>query len=305
MQFRLRPLPAIDHVNAFAESESFNPLESLPGLWKGTGFNVIWRPDSKDKTQKHFLELNLTTEELEFSGSIGSIANRGLLQEDIVMQGLTYMQRIVDANLLAPIHIEPGIWATVPATTAPRVPTTVVRMASIPHGTTLVAQGRAIQGGNTRIPDNDIRPFRFGNPEKPIDNIMTSDLGDLTRKSQRPIDAQLVGITQRMVDNPNSVLQDVIAQQVISKTIQIDVSTSTKNIIVGGGTTNTAFLTGDNGGPNAAADSMTATFWIQNVKGQGGGADFLQLQYSQRVLLGFAGNSWPHVSVATLRKVSS
>jgi hypothetical protein len=30
---------------------------------------------------------------------------------------------------------------------------------------------------------------------------------------------------------------------------------------------------------------------------------FLQLQYTQTVLLNFNGLSWPHVSVATLRKV--
>ena len=31
---------------------------------------------------------------------------------------------------------------------------------------------------------------------------------------------------------------------------------------------------------------------------------FLQLQYTQTVILNFDGLSWPHVSVATLRKVT-
>src|SRR6516162_2919492 len=36
------------------------------------------------------------------------------------------------------IHFEPGLWLAVPATTNPNEPFTVARMASIPHGTTLI-----------------------------------------------------------------------------------------------------------------------------------------------------------------------
>ena len=39
------------------------------------------------------------------------------------------------------IHFEPGIWIHVPATTVPQLGETVTRMASIPHGTTIEAQG--------------------------------------------------------------------------------------------------------------------------------------------------------------------
>ena len=62
------------------------------------------------------------------------------------------------------------------------------------------------------------------------------------------------------------------------------------------GTANTFFLT-----DNAAADIVTSTFWIETVKKPGGG-HFLQLQYTQTVMLHFNDLSWPHVSVATLRK---
>jgi hypothetical protein len=47
---------------------------------------------------------------------------------------------------------------------------------------------------------------------------------------------------------------------------------------------------------------MTAIFWIEHVAAGAHGPAFLQLQYSQTVLLNFNGLSWPHVSVATLRK---
>jgi hypothetical protein len=59
------------------------------------------------------------------------------------MFGLTYLQQISDANLKAGLHIEPGLWAAVPKTSNPNVGPTVIRLASIPHGTTIVAQGTA------------------------------------------------------------------------------------------------------------------------------------------------------------------
>lgn len=53
---------------------------------------------------------------------------------------------------------------------------------------------------------------------------------------------------------------------------------------------------------NASVRQFSAIFWIETV--QYGDRRFLQLQYTQTVLLNFAGLSWPHVSVATLRKVT-
>jgi len=63
------------------------------------------------------------------------------------------------------------------------------------------------------------------------------------------------------------------------------------------GTANTFFLT-----ENASANHVTATFWIEKVKKPHTNGHFLQLQYSQVVMLDFNGLRWPHVSVATLRK---
>ena len=74
--------------------------------------------------------------------------------------------------------------------------------------------------------------------------------------------------------------------------------------ISGGGTDGTAFLQGSaTAGPNASPASMNAIFWIEKLAPKGGGPELLQLQYTQTVLLNFNGLSWPHVSVATLRKV--
>ena len=74
---------------------------------------------------------------------------------DINMFGVTYMQQINEANQpAAGLHVEPGIWANVPQTSDPTEPPSVVRMASIPHGTVINAQGvwQVLDGGPQHIP---------------------------------------------------------------------------------------------------------------------------------------------------------
>jgi hypothetical protein len=213
------------------------------------------------------------------------------------MFGITYMQQISDANLNAGLHIEPGIWAVVPPTTNPAETATVVRMGSIPHGTTILAQGTATgAAGPPVIPNINILPFLIGNPAAVFhfpEQILTNPT------TFRSSGAQIVGITQAMVDNPNSVLQAAIAGQTILSTTTLQVSTRPTAPITGGGTANTAFLAGGAGGPNAVSAFMNATFWIELVKGT---PNFFQLQYSQLVMLNFNGLSWPHITVGTLQK---
>src|ERR1700759_4529604 len=102
--FVMRP---VDPVNSKpftvtpAAPSPLGPLADLAGTWKGTGFNTIWRPHQvglpgDPANQDRFLELNLTSETLTFTPIPGEITNRGLLQPDIQMFGLTYLQQISD-----------------------------------------------------------------------------------------------------------------------------------------------------------------------------------------------------------------
>jgi hypothetical protein len=112
---------------------------------------------------------------------------------------------------------------------------------------------------------------------------------------------QLNGITQPMIDNPNSVLQNAIQGQTILETRTIRLATDKTSRIGGGGTLNTAFLEGDaHTPPNADVIAVEATFWIEKVKGTGGNPDSVQLQYTQTVFLKFLPFTWPHVTVGTL-----
>ena len=285
-------------------------LEGLKGTWTGNGFNSIWRPfQGGPPNQDRFLELNLTEETLRFEEIPGPIPNRGLLQSDINMFGLWYLQTIADANIKdggkpAGLHLEPGIWATVPQTEHPQEVPTVVRMASIPHGTTVLAQGLAFtspEGPN--ITDVNITPFEINNPAK----LVPFPESTLSTPSEfRTPREGLVGIDQAIVDNPNLVLKRALEGKRVKHTVVLDVSSDQSTPVFGGGLANTAFLQGSpNEGPNAQAAEVRATFWIETVEGPvADGPDFHQLQYTQRVLLNFNTLSWPHITVATLLRTT-
>ena len=134
----------------------------------GQGFNAIWRPH-RGKSD-HFLELNVTNDQIGLEVINGQIPNRGLVQGQIFMRGLTYLQQISDANVHAGLHVEPGLWVAIPHTTDPNVVPTVARLASIPHGTTILIQGTAkTAAGGPSIPDASLTPFAIGHRDQPFD----------------------------------------------------------------------------------------------------------------------------------------
>src|SRR6185312_5028931 len=81
----------VAHVATAQPASPLGALAALAGTWKGTGFNSIWRPHHP-ASQDRFLELNETKETLVITP-------------------------INEASTGAGLHIEPGIWATVPHTT--------------------------------------------------------------------------------------------------------------------------------------------------------------------------------------------
>jgi hypothetical protein len=283
---------------ALAVSAGLGPLAGLAGTWSGQGFNTIWRPHRD--TSDHFLELNVTNDQIDLQVINGQIPNRGLLTPQIFMHGLTYLQQISDANVSvngvpAGLHIEPGVWINVPPTTDPQEPATVARLASIPHGTTITIQGTAVTGtGGPLIPDVSLTPFNQGHPNQPID-FPEQHLNQST--PFRTSGVGLTGITQAMLDNPNSVLTKNPPN--VTTTTRLHVSTTPGVPDVGGGTSDTAFLVGTKDGPNADPAHVAATFWLQTLAGE---TEPTRLQYSQTVLLNFNQISWPHITVATLTK---
>jgi hypothetical protein len=290
-------------------ADPLGPLRDLPGTWKGRGFNAIWRPHIGG--QDRFLELNLTTETLVFSPITGAIPSWGRLRPDINLVGLTCMHQIAEASSGAGLHIEPGVLAHIPPSADPREAGTVVRMASIPARTVIVAHGtpQHLDGEPPHIPDNHIIPSPIGGPPPANSHVSSGEQGYAELDLSVPTVFRYVwpGVTQAMVENPNSVLQVAIdAQRVSSRTV-ISVSSSPRHSRPLGRSADAAFFAaGSNArGGHGNAVELDATFWIETVAGTNGRPDTLQLQYSQRVRLDFNGHRWPHVRVATLHKLVS
>ena len=279
-------------------------IGNFPGTWTGRGFNLIWRPHFPS-ADDHFLQLNLTSETIEFNGVGGPVPNRGLNEPDIAIFAIRYLQQIHDANFPIPqggggLHVEPGFWLSIPATPETAGARSLVRAASIPHGTTILAQGTAVSQLPPVIPAVSTVPFQTGGGQQfpfPTESILTNTSSFRTT----PLPA---GITQGLVDNPNVLLTDenlAAANQGFQIVESVEISVSASGVTAGGQAAlgaigNIPFLL-----PNADVADVSATFWLQRVKNPAG-ASFLQLQYSQSVLLNFNGLSWPHVTVGTLVK---
>jgi hypothetical protein len=264
------------------------PLGAFKGDWAGHGFNTIFRPDNSvtpttlpnaipppPPPLDNILELNLTSESLSFSPSLGSVPNRGTTpQGDIFLNGVPYLQTVKDITIHGEsvgIHVEPGIWIHVPATNVPPLGVTITRMASIPHGTTIEAQGTFVTvAGPPIINPVDITPFLTANPATKITFASQTANNPNTPRIPQDLTSFIAAgtITQPLLDNPNKLLSDHISKQKIINTIAIIISTAPTPPLFGGGVDNIAFLQGQAAAnaPNAQALQMAAIFWIETVE---------------------------------------
>jgi hypothetical protein len=288
---------------AAAVIPQLGPLAELPGTWVGKGFNLISLPD-KHENKPFRLKLNATMETLNFTAIGGPIPNRGSAQDDIAFLGLHYLQQVSDAITSEGLHIEPGLWLNLPATTAPHQAATVARLGTIPHGDSLLAQGNFLNvAGGPKIDPSDSTPFTLD----PATGARKNDTNQqyLTPFHTTPLPA---GIPAGAIADPNVVLTAAIKGQKIANTVVLIVSANPIGGINGtpiapsnkpnevGGIVNIPFVV-----TNANANSFSAIFWIETVVNPDG-TQFLQLQYTQTVILDFLGLKWPHISVATLVK---
>lgn len=310
------PAPLVDLLGLLRGLVGGDPTASASRSWSGTGFNMIWRPNFNNASGSapHFLQLNMTSEKLDFKDLTGptGIANRGLLQPDIFLGGIAYVQEIKDSFDDTDQHFEPGVFNNVQATTNPAEPPTIVRMGSIPHGTTINLQGEATTiTGPPDIKTTTITPFFIGSPDDGVTGLFHFPEEVLTNVlNSRTALVRVATLDQAHLANPNLFLTDALAGQTITRTVKLVLSSdsSAPGSVpdVGGGVDNIAFLLGKGvppgGGPNAVAPKVTCIFWIEEGT-DALGQPLLQLQYTQRVILDFGGLSWPHVTVATLRPV--
>ncbi|KAF2727051.1 hypothetical protein EJ04DRAFT_452106 [Polyplosphaeria fusca] len=292
---------------------TLGPLALLKGTFISTGFNQIFRPKSKSSKTKfknaitskeiddNIMQLNLTSEVLTFFDPLGEIPNRGFDgQPDTFLNGIPYTQQIKDATNVDTgkgdlpgerdgIHFETGIWLFVPASTdTPKQDAELVRMASIPHGTTISARGPAKPEETTAAPSFkrvDITPTAQGRQQKPSQDVGNASTSRLPQDLKKFVDAGT--ITDAILKNPNTVLQNANEGKDIKQTISFSVTSNVPlrdNLgrIDGDGDadiTNIPFLRGpplevnvpEQGSmkflksSNALVTTVTATLWISTV----------------------------------------
>jgi hypothetical protein len=275
----------LDDMTGLAQ---FGFLINLAGTWIGKGFNLVSLPlppsiKSLDPGKPPFIPKIGTTREVLVVSPLGSpIPNRGFVQEDIFLFGMTYLQVVSDAISSEARHFETGLWLNVPDTPPPNV----VRQAVIPHGDSLLARGTVTQSdGRPPIPKISSRPIDVKSGQPITSEPYLAPFRGLA------IPPEIPPLPPDAIDDPNAILNQALDQQkTIKQTITIDINTDDP----GAGILNIPFVK-----DNAEARQMTAQFWIETVLPDQG-PPFVQLQYSQTVMLRFDEVDWPHISVATL-----
>lgn len=320
------------------------PLEQLLGVWigRGTGWNMIALPFHNAPASpagfKFRVLMNQYDEELRFTFVDDDVPNRGLTRPgnpdfDQFIVTLDYQQKIAqvdaedrpDSKGLAglpglPIHHEPGLWLyeknrrskedQIKDDEVTEVELDVARLASIPHGNSVLALGRSERhNGMPPIP-----PLS-GLPSGRFEDVSTPDYDFKSDPYLEPykhyIDDPFMGNVAGVPGFPgfspvdmNQILRFANQGVDIVRTTTLTVDTDQKS----GGIRNIPFSVRE-----ADPVSMKSKFWIQELNEKDEtGKPKLRLQYSQVVMLHFfrpredefpGRNVWPHISIATLEKM--
>ncbi len=333
---------------AKTNKDDLGPLSLLPGKWQGvgTGWNMIALPFDGGAFDFRLL-MNQYDETLEFTFVDDNVPNRGLpdvIQDCHYQQGnkkefdqfavtLDYQQAIqqqiaedfpvsgLAGNAGLAIHHEPGLWLYMKnlQTIGKDFSATegiidakldVARLASIPHGNSVLALGTASR--QKGMPD-------IG----PISGLPIGRFEDLSTPGYDVNDDPYLEPYKHFIDNPfmgnvtaagfpgfnprdmNEILRFANKNVDIHQTTTLTVDSTRQDA----GIANIPFVT-----KQAEPTSMKSTFWIQELKEKDkNGHRKLRMQYSQVVMLDFfrprgdglpSRAQWPHISINTLEKVT-
>lgn len=279
-------------------------------IWAPRKFSGSGPAQSEDGIDDNTLILQLTTEQWTFGPTLGHIPNRGFDKQEVLnLGGLAYMQTVQNVTNLetgkgdkpkttagSGIHFEPGMFLYVPKANFQDTDT-IARMASIPHGTTINAQGRVPTknpanslGGVTGAPTIDVvdtTPFPIGR-FKPEDKLVGAfakpmDAGRENRTLRVPTNLGLFinqkTITSEIIKDPNVILRNALKGLTVKEHVAFELSTGHPTAKVNsGGISNIAFLSGRQDPvkdavtpasvvqPNAHAESVTNKWWVEKIE---------------------------------------
>jgi hypothetical protein len=330
-----------------APPPDLGPLEQLLGVWtgRGTGWNMIALPFQNAPAPpagfKFRVLMNQYDEELQFTFVDDNVPNRGLTRpgdpdSDQFVVTLDYQQKIKQvvaedrpvSGLAGPpglaIHHEPGLWLyeknrrskddQIQGNVVSEVELDVARLASIPHGNSVLALGKSERHkGMPEIPRISGLPSgRFEDvtsPDYDFRDALNPDpyLAPYKHYIDNPFMGTAAGVPGFPGFSPadmNQILRFANRGVNIVRTTTLTVDSTRKRA----GISNVPFSVRE-----AEPVSMKSTFWIQELdeKDQTGKPK-LRLQYSQVVMLNFfrpredelpERAAWPHISIATLEKV--
>jgi hypothetical protein len=302
------------------------PFQNAPAPPAGFKFRVL---------------MNQYNEDLLFTFVDDDVPNRGLSRPndsdfDQFVVTLDYQQKIVQtvaedrpnsgglAGLAGlPIHHEPGLWLymknrkskddQIMGDEVSEVELDVARLASIPHGNSVLALGKsAVHKGMPEIP-----PLS-GLPSGRFEDVLTPDYDFRDATNPDPYlepyrhyidypfmgDVTVPGFPGFSPADMNQILRFANQGVKIVRTTTLTVDTARKR----GGITNIPFSVRE-----AEPVHMKSTFWIQELAEKDKeGKPRMRLQYSQVVMLHFfhprqdefPGRAvWPHISINTLEKM--
>jgi hypothetical protein len=324
--------------------QDLGPLQQLLGVWiaKGTGWNMIALPFQNAPAApagfKFRVLMNQYNEELRFDFVDDDVPNRGLSRIDApdpdqFTVTLDYQQKIAqvaaedrpNSGGLAglpglPIHHEPGLWLyaknrrskddQILGDQVSEVELDVARLASIPHGNSILALGNsAIYKRMPKIPPLSGLPSgRFEDVLTPgYDFLSDPYLEPFRHYIANPFMGNVVGVPGFPGFSPadmNEILRFANQGLDIVRTTTLTVDSTHRS----GGISNVPFTVRE-----AEPVSMKSTFWIQELNERDkNGNPRLRLQYSQVVMMSFFRPRedefpdravWPHISIATLEKM--
>ncbi|MGB0384000.1 MAG: heme-binding protein [Ardenticatenaceae bacterium] len=303
----------IDQVDG-TEAQLLTPEEltgelwsELEGTWVGNkGWNIIampapgTTPDYFDSDRSSVLLVQPYMETLTFSNPGAPARNRGG-DRDQFIPALEYHQRVSHLETGELLHVENGMFLNLSTIVGNRTKNilpppefNIARSGTIPHGNSIMILGEppSVEPGAPDIPDISSFPFRRENGV--VVNFPLNDkyLFDYQTHEYPPD-----------VPNPNETLREELLRLEEEGGSIISTTTMTLDSENSGGITNIPFIV-----ERANATRVSATFWLEKVSNSDG-IEFLQLQYSQTILLEFHHFDqdgpiliWPHTTINTLVK---
>ena len=300
-----------------APDPRLGPLGLLPGRWSnepdlpGRGWNMIALPFATEPGSplNYRLLVNQYNEELEFFLVDKGVPNRGIrrngnvtVDSDQLLVAIDYEQEIRQiaaddfpksdkaGGAKLAIHHEPGLWLHMLDQVTDGLD--VARLASVPHGDSLLALGRS-----SSSTDPVVIPA--------VNGLPVGVPHDLTNPYLAPYEHFRVNKFQNLFDptEPHLLLTQANQGVTVTRTTKLEVDTA----IDTGGIKNIPFIA-----KQANATSMKSTFWIHELKETDEqGRPRRRLQYLQVVMLDFFNRrdglpgliSWPHVSINTMEWV--